>query len=421
VSTVTESATPILASERAPLPDVLRGFALLGILLMNIEAFVGPLAASLSGLDPSLTGIDRWTDAAIYILVQGKFYSLFSLLFGAGFAMILMRAQARGTGGGWLYFRRVLVLLVIGLLHAILIWSGDILTVYGLMAFLLVLFFRNTPQSRLPKWGLTLYAVPMLLILMFGLLFEASRFDDQVAAELDTQLSMQAEGMDAMVQAQREAYGPQGTYAEATMQRFVDLQWFMGMLPLLGLIFVGLFLIGAWFMRSGALLRPEEHLPLYRKLRNAGLLLGLPLMLWSFWVMPTVDHARMDLVFALATVATFIANLLLCLAYLASIALLMQLPRWAARLSLLAPAGRMALTNYLMQSIICVWIFYGHGLGYYEQLPRAWQVPFVLLLFTAQVAFSHWWLARFRFGPAEWLWRSATYLRLQPMRLAAAP
>ena len=79
----------------------------------------------------------------------------------------------------------------------------------------------------------------------------------------------------------------------------------------------------------------------------------------------------------------------------------------------------MALTNYLMQSLVCVGIFYGYGLGYFEQLPRAWQLPFVLLLYTAQVAFSHWWLQRFRFGPAEWLWRSLTYLRPQPMQRTA--
>jgi uncharacterized protein len=412
------AAAPTAPAERAVLPDVLRGFALLGILLMNIEAFVGPLAASLSGLDPSLTGIDRFADAAIYVLVQGKFYTLFSLLFGAGFAMMLLRAEQRGAGGGMLYLRRTLVLLAIGLVHALLVWSGDILTVYGLMALVLLLFFRRTPSSRLPKWGLALYAWPMLLILMFGLAYEGSRTDPEAAAAFDAELSEQAAGMAAMIEAQREAYG-QGSYADATRQRVVDLVWFTAMLPMFGPLFVGLFLIGAWLLRSGALLRPAEHLPLYRRLLAAGLLLGLPLALWSFRVMPTIDHGRMDLEIALANIASHAANLLLCLGYVAAIALLLQRPRWHARLALLVPAGRMALTNYLLQSLVCTAIFYHYGLGFFEQLPRAWQVPFVLVLYALQVVFSHWWLARFRFGPAEWLWRSLTYLKPQPMRAVA--
>jgi uncharacterized protein len=416
---VTDPSTsaPLAPTERVPLMDVLRGFALLGILLMNIEAFVGPLVTALGGIDPTLSGPDLWADAAIFILVQGKFYTMFSLLFGAGFAMILMRAEQRGDGGGWLYLRRTLVLLGIGLVHALFIWSGDILTVYAMFAFVLLLFFRRTPQSRLPKWGIALYLLPMLLIFLFAAGYAATRSDPVAAAEFDRGLVEQAEHMATLEQAQRQAYG-EGSWAEANAQRRVDLAWMMGMLPIFGPLLLGIFLIGAWLLRCGALLRPHEHLGLFRGLRNAGLLVGLPLVLWSVWVMPTADHGRMDFTIAAATAASLTASLLLSLAYVSIIALALQLPQWRDRLLLLAPAGRMALTNYLMQSIICVAIFYSYGLGFFDQLPRFWQVPFVLLLYAAQVAFSHWWLARFRFGPAEWLWRSLTYLRLQPMRAA---
>ena len=422
MNTLTDAAaTPIAPGERAALMDVLRGFALLGILLMNIEGFVGPLAAALSGLDPTLTGADRWADAAIMVLVQGKFYTLFSLLFGAGFAMILLRAEQRGIGGGLLYLRRTLVLLGIGLLHALYVWSGDILTVYALFAFVLVLLFRSTPQSRLPKWGLAFYLLPIVLVFLFAGGFEASRMDPAAAAEFDRSLAEQAEYMQSIEQAQREAYGS-GSYADANARRLADLGWMMGMLPIFGPLVLGLFLLGAWLLRAGVLTRPHEHLPLYRRLRAAGFLVGLPLALWAFWVMPTADHGRMDITVAAVTAATFLANLLLCLGYVAVIALLMEQPRWRSRLLVLAPAGRMALTNYLTQSILCTAIFYGYGLGYFEQLPRFWQVPFVLAVYALQVAFSHWWLARFRFGPAEWLWRSLTYLRPQPMRaLPATP
>jgi uncharacterized protein len=422
VTTLTDpsSAVPLAPSERVPLMDVLRGFALLGILLMNMEAFVGPLVTALGGIDPTLSGLDRWTDAAIFILVQGKFYTLFSLLFGAGFAMILLRAEQRGDGGGWLYLRRTLVLLAIGLVHALYIWSGDILTIYALFGFVLVIVFRRTPQSRLPKWGIALYVLPMLLLFAFAAGFHATRGDPVAAADFDRSLVEQAEHMSALEQAQRQAYG-EGSYAEANAQRRADLAWMMGMLPIFGPLLLGIFLIGAWLLRSGALLRPHEHLALFRRLRNVGLGAGLPLMLWSVWMVPTADHARMDVGVAAATSAMMAANLLLSLAYVSIIALALQLPQWRARLLLLAPAGRMALTNYLMQSIICVAIFYSYGLGFFEQLPRFWQVPFALVLYTGQVALSHWWLARFRFGPAEWLWRSLTYLQAQPMRARPVP
>ena len=127
----------------------------------------------------------------------------------------------------------------------------------------------------------------------------------------------------------------------------------------------------------------------------------------------------MSIASAAAQAAAQVANLLLMLAYLSAIVLAMQQPAWARRLRWLAPAGRMALTNYLLQSVVCTLVFYGYGLGYFERLPRAWQPLFVLALFALQVVFSHWWLARYRLGPMEWLWRWMTYgsrpaMRLQP-------
>ena len=147
--------------------------------------------------------------------------------------------------------------------------------------------------------------------------------------------------------------------------------------------------------------------------------IGLPLMLWSAWTHPTMSFSEMSLGSAAAQTAAQVANLLMMLGYLSVIVLAMQRPSWANRLRLLAPAGRMALTNYLMQSVVCTLVFYGYGLGFFEQLPRAWQPLFVLALFALQVVFSHWWLARYRLGPMEWLWRWMTYgsrpaMRLQP-------
>jgi uncharacterized membrane protein YeiB len=145
---------PITATERMQVMDVLRGFALLGILLMNIEGMVGPLLQAGTGLDPSLAGADRWADAAIYLFVQGKFFTLFSLLFGMGFAVMAERARSRSQDFTSLYLRRSLMLLGIGIVHALLIWSGDILAAYALLSLLLLARpGRRSPQPRLLVGG----------------------------------------------------------------------------------------------------------------------------------------------------------------------------------------------------------------------------------------------------------------------------
>lgn len=408
---------PIVAGERIASLDVLRGFALLGILLMNIEGFVGPLMAALGGIDPTLTGADWWADAAIYILVQGKFYALFSLLFGMGFAVLLDRAMDAGVGGGWLYLRRLLVLLLIGTVHAVLIWAGDILMVYAAMGFVLLLFFRRTPASRLRWWGVGLFLVPIALTWLFALSIEAMRSDPEAAAAVAEALAAQGDGFAALIEQQRQAYGPDGSYGETVATNIeVVRQMFGSYLPFFGPTVLGYFLIGAWFIRSGLMRDPAAHLGTFRRLALVGLPLGLALVLLGAWMMPEADMGRMDLAAAISTTATMVGSALMALGYLGGVVVLVHDGRWGGRMAVLAPVGRMALSNYLAQSIICTLVFYGYGLGLFEQLPRLWQVPFVFALFALQVAWSHWWMARFRFGPAEWLWRSLSYLRPQPMR-----
>ncbi len=419
MQTMTDPAplAPVSARERIEALDVVRGFALLGILLMNIEAFAGPMMEALSGVNPRFSGADRWADAAVYVLVQGKFFTLFSLLFGMGFAIMLQRAEAAGRSGARLYARRLLALLGIGLAHALLVWSGDILLTYALLGFVLLAGFRRTPVSRLPKWTVVLYLLPLLLTWLWALGVEAAKFDPQAAAAMQRDMAGQAREFEALAQAQREAYGA-GGYLDAVAQRAQDTALMLGFLAFGGPIVLAMFVLGSWFVRSGVMADPGAHLPLLRRLRNAGFALGLPLMLWSVWRMPTMDLARMDFGIALAQSAALVANLLLCLAYFASLVLALQSPAWRVRLAWLAPAGRMALSNYLLQSVVCTLVFYGYGLGLFERLPRLWQVPFALALFGAQVLLSRWWLSRYRFGPAEWLWRWLTYGRRPPMRAA---
>jgi uncharacterized protein len=409
---------PVPASERIEAMDVLRGFALLGILLMNIEAMVGPLNSAMTGLDPALTGADRWVDAAVYALVQGKFYTLFSLLFGMGFAVMMRRADGAGRPFATLYLRRTFGLLVIGTVHMLAIWSGDILMIYALLSLVLLWGFRRKATEKLPRWAIGLYLAPIVLILLFGALADLARLDPQAAVEAVKQEAAQLADMARAVAAQRAAYGGDD-YLAAVAQRWDDMLAVLGMVLFFGWQVLGMFVLGLWFVRSGATERPREFPRLYSRLRSVALPLGLAMMLTSLAVEPTLD-GRMDFSVGVAAALAWSASLLMCLGYFAWIMRALQSPLWGSRLAVLAPAGRMALTNYLAQSLIGTLVFYGYGLGWFEQLPRAWQVPFVLVVFALQVAWSRWWLARFRYGPAEWLWRAFTYGRRPQLRLEAA-
>ena len=403
---------PVQPGERIEEMDVLRGFALLGILLMNIEGLVGPLAASMSGLDPALTGADRIVDWLIYVLVQGKFMTLFSLLFGMGFALMLGRAQARGASGVRPYSRRLLVLLAIGIAHALLLWAGDVLISYALVGFALLLLFRATPARRLPVWAISITVALMALLLALGLMMQSMA----ATPEGQSMLAAQSAEMADTLAAERRVYG-HGSYLEATEQRAGDILMMLSALPVFGLLVLVMFLLGAWLVRGGMMADIAAHARLFRRLRVLGFAVGLPLMLLSATLLPSMDPTRLDLRSAWWQSVILVASILMSLGYMATIVLAMQRPAWRERLAWLAPAGRMALTNYLLQSLVCTTIFYGYGFGLFEQLPRAWQPLFVLVLFVAQVMFSRAWLARFRYGPMEWLWRWLTYGVRPRMRL----
>ncbi|HZF99181.1 MAG TPA: DUF418 domain-containing protein [Pseudoxanthomonas sp.] len=407
---------PVGAGERLQLLDVVRGVALLGILLMNIEAFVGPLYEAVTGLDPALRGVDRAADALMYILVQGKFWCLFSLLFGMGFTVMSQRATVAGRPFAGLYWRRGLVLLGIGLAHALLVWSGDILVTYALVSFLL-LAFREVPGRWLIGVAIAAFVASLGLVLLLGLMGTLMQATPQLAAHWDAIMAGQNQMLAGILEGQRQAYGS-GSYLEATLQRARDVGLAMVNLTTLGPMVLAMFLLGSWLVKSGTIVRPAEFPKLYVRLRWVALPLGLALMLASFLLQPTLDQTDIDLTFAVAFSLSMAASASMCLGYLAWIVRGMQSPAANRALAWVAPAGRMALTNYLVQSIVCTLVFYGYGLGYFERLPRAWQVPSALALFGLQVLASRWWLARFRFGPMEWVWRSLTYLEAQPMRAA---
>lgn len=393
-------AAPASASERYELVDALRGFALCGVLLANLSSFslMDYATAQAQKALPS-AAFDGGVEIALNWLLTHKAVTVFSILFGFGFAMQLDRAQARGDGLR-VFLRRMAVLLVLGLVHS-WFWWGDILLIYALGGFLLPVVRRWHD-----RW---------LLIGGFGLALVATAW-----------LSPQLMGPEAAAERQRVfAAALQGLSSPSLAGAFAANAELLRMwYPIGGVWLVcfalGRFLLGYWAGRRGLLQRPAAHLPLLRRIVAWTLPLGLlatllraqrPALVEAWPALAPAQHP-----IAWASV-TYSGPLLLGIAFGTIFVLLYLRDGWKRWLRHFAPAGRMALTNYLAQTVVCSAIFYGYGLGIgYRYGTVAWFAVWIPL-FAAQMVFSRWWLSRFRFGPMEWLWRTLTYGRLQPMRI----
>ncbi|MEO8386225.1 MAG: DUF418 domain-containing protein, partial [Betaproteobacteria bacterium] len=609
-----ESATPVVvqgmmapvaANQRIEALDVVRGFALLGIFLMNIEWFSRPMNTFNEGMPRDLTGLDWLASWFIAYFVQGKFWTIFSLLFGMGFAVMMVRAEQAGREFTKVYVRRVIALAVFGAVHYIFLWEGDILFSYAIAALMLmvVLFAKPKPmmiaiaitaglgfipyldnffgvaaglgaatlvslylrsERRVnirghvfpifsfilltlgtalviaaavfwilpdgpvePRLPLTVFG-PMVLLtgwlswkyyepvekrsvrlavslyLFFAFAMTAGGLvqhfspdpdsaisataqkakDDKQAAALpqvassavkataelkpvpavsatsaaeskttnpgdrndaaktSTPASAKAavkaekyvdekkpkktkEQRAAERKAEREKRLAENLESKATELRiftrgnYVDVVLYRAARFLdkasgdfgFAMILIGMFLLGVWFVRSGVMENTRAHLPFFRKLAFIGLPLGIGLgLLGSLIAMSHTPGDRYD-GWGIARGMMTIGNLPACLGYVGMVVLMLHSNSAFSHIRILGPLGRMALTNYLTQSLICSIYFYGYALGHWG-MPRAQQVVFVLIVYAAQIAFSQWWLSKFRYGPMEWFWRGFTYRQI---------
>lgn len=408
--------TPVTAGERVEILDVLRGFAIFGILLVNMALFFSPMHLQVLG-EPSVTGpFDELARKAIVFFAQGKFYSLFSFLFGMGLAIQMERAAARGRKIAGFFARRMFWLMLIGLAHIFLIWFGDILFLYSLMGFVLILF-RNAKPKTLAVWTVILLLIPIALGgYQVGRVLLLQR-SAPAAAELALQPVQ--EYLDAArdgIQPTVEAYSS-GTWREIFDARAAEW-WLIFPFILVNFAWVvlALFVLGLNFGRRRFFQRLDENLPAIRRwiwrLGAIGLVCNLLLVYLSDRVQPanpTPGSLALNVVYGLGPPIQSAF-------YVCAICLLWQRPGWRRALGRLAPVGRMALTNYLMHSVVFTTISYHYGFGLYGQIDYLEGLALTVAMFALQIPLSTWWLSRFRFGPLECLWRSLAYWRLQPMR-----
>lgn len=399
---------PVASRERIRVLDVLRGLAVGGILIGNMQWFSG-----YGMMPPSLRAAwstaDQVTHYLVHVLVEGKFYSIFSFLFGFGFALQIARAEERGDGGATLFKRRLAWLLVIGLLHAYLLWAGDILSIYALMGFVLLLFRRKSDTSLL-KWAVALMIVPIITASVLLALFVAFVPADAVAG-------IEAGQIEFWNEAVRKA--SQGTYLEILTD--FNLQYIVGRYA--GLIFqmrlpkiLAMFLLGFYAYRRGFFHEPEKHRAFIKKVALFGLGFGLPANLLFAWLAGNEAPFPPSLA-GLAGVVTYAFGVpALALGISALVAVLWQEAAWQRLLYVLAPVGRMALTNYVMQTVICVFVFYGYGLGKFGSFSAVEATLAALAIFVFQIIASTVWLRSFAYGPLEWIWRQLTYKRRLPLR-----
>ncbi|TXI90722.1 MAG: DUF418 domain-containing protein [Burkholderiaceae bacterium] len=551
---------PVAKTERIEALDVVRGFALIGIFLMNIEFFNRVVTDIGQGMPANLSGADWLASYFIAYFVTGKFWTIFSLLFGMGFAVMLTRSEAKGQKFIIPYLRRIVALGIFGAAHHILIWPGDILFSYAIAALglVIVLFmpakwwlaalvvsiglmvakqnaytsgfltmlvmtgifmlfmrgekgwnFRGTKvhvlawiffliafvtaltalagfvvpgQAKLKafliaaiassilgfliakyhqpveKRSIRLGAAAYLLLFIsmaFGTASQTWDWGGEIAKQKQTLAAMPdfdpSKVTEAELKALREKKNKteqeevklaaaqqasfiqrklkkdeeevrilsKGSYSEAVKLRAIHFSKHAVNELSTCALFIAVFLIGYWFVRSGIIEKASEHLPLFRRLAFIGLPLGIGLGVAGSFLGLRADINNPNDIFYFGTSLLYIGNLPACLGYMSLMIVLLHSKGPFSKVKVLAPYGRMALTNYLSQSVICSAIFYGYGLGMYG-MPRAQQVLVVAVVVTLQVLFSHWWLSKFLYGPMEWLWRAITYWKLPKFKIEAA-
>lgn len=404
-------SAPTPPDVRFEIIDIIRGFALFGVLVGNI-VWTSQYFAVTDGQRDALpsAAIDRIVNCFTVMLVDYKFFTLFSMLFGLGFALQLGRAAETGRNLVGVYSRRLLILFLLGVSHAVFLWFGDILHTYALVGFVLILF-RSRSDREILGCALFIAVFVSLLPLLHWAIAGSATSEASADVEITEMRFAAITGSNWWDVIRANGNYLRNEYSHVNLKFDGIGYWYLSVF--------WKFLLGFYIGRRLLLQQAERHLELYQRILpwawviglTGNAVLSLANLLLGIWI-PEHPSALAALIWIPLDLSLFA----LSVAYLATLVLLYQRPRWQRMLRPLAPIGRMALTNYLSQSMFMVILFYGVGFNLLGKTGTGVCLVFSIIIFGFQITVSSWWLKRFRFGPAEWMWRCLTYGRWQPMR-----
>jgi uncharacterized protein len=407
--------SPLKQTERIELIDALRGLALFGILMVNMPLMYEPMLQIILGAEPDASVTRIIAESFVKFFFEGKFYVIFSLLFGFGFFIILNKSKDNTISALPIYRRRLFFLFLFGVAHISLLWAGDILLFYSLFGFVLILF-RKSPDKKIIKWAVTLALIPTILISLLTLAVTLGSQIPEVKVEIDVQFQNSVAAMKDLVEKATQVYS-NGSFREIVSMRINEyLTLLGGSLMSFSPVVLAMFLVGFLTARMGIITNYMNHLNLFRKIFWWGLGVGvvtniLYTISYRYALLMVPDGWSL----LVSSMHTF-GGISLGLCYVSGFTILFINGKAGFLAKFLVPVGRMALTNYLLQSIITALLFHSYGFALFGKI-EFWQgIVLTAIIFVMQILFSRWWLNHFPFGPFEWLWRSLTYFKLLPIK-----
>jgi uncharacterized protein len=403
--------SPVTSRDRIVSIDLMRGIAVLGILIMNIQTFAMVGAAYMNPMAyGDLTGINKWVWILSHVLASEKFMSIFSILFGAGVLLFSSNAMEKGRRSGPLHYRRMMWLFVFGMLHAYLIWYGDILVAYSLCGMLVFVFRKKKPRTLI-IWSSIFFIVPALFTL-----FASATMDFWPQESIDQNMQSwlpSAEKTQTELDIMRSGWLGQ-------MDKRVESSVFMQTFIFFWMLFwraMSMMLLGMALFKWGVLSAAKSN-GFYLKMVLFGLVPGY---LISSWGVIENFNAGWTMEFSMfnGSLFNYFGSIFTALGYIGAVMLIAKSAKCGGFKKVISSVGRMAFTNYILMSILGMFIFYGNGLGYIGYLDRFTQILITIGIWALLLIISPIWLKYFRFGPLEWFWRVLTYWHYQPMRRVA--
>ncbi len=398
--------SPTSITERIISLDVLRGVAVLGILIMNIQSFSMIGAAYINPTAyGDLSGINKWVWIFSHLLANSKFMSIFSMLFGAGVILFTEKALEKGRKASAFHYRRMMWLLMFGFIHAYLIWYGDILVSYSICG-MLVFVFRKMKPKKLVVFSLLFFIIPIIFYVGSGLSIEywpQESYDQNMESWLSSveKITSDKETMQGGWLEQMDVRVSSAIFMQTFLFFFASFWRIMSMM-----------LLGMALFKWGILSAKKSN-NFYLKMILFALVPGYLITVFGVWKNFQIDW-MMEYSMFIGNQFNYIGSVGVALGYIGIVMLICKSMKFAGFKNILGAVGKMAFTNYILMSLFAMFIFYGNGLGFYGQVERKFQILIVFGIWIILLVISPWWLKKFQFGPLEWLWRVLTYWKKQP-------